>query len=92
MPGAPHEVLMILDSGTGQNALSQLQHFDQAVDVTGLCLTKLDGTAKGGILLAIASRTGLPVRFIGIGESIEDLRIFDAEEFVDALLPDSGDR
>jgi fused signal recognition particle receptor len=85
-PGAPHEVLMVLDAGTGQNALSQLEHFDEAVDVTGLVLTKLDGTAKGGILLAIASRAGLPIRFIGVGEGIDDLREFDAADFTDALL------
>jgi fused signal recognition particle receptor len=83
---APHEVLMVLDAGTGQNALSQLQHFHDAVTVTGLCLTKLDGTAKGGVLLALAKKTGLPIRFIGVGEAPEDLRDFDADEFVDALL------
>jgi fused signal recognition particle receptor len=85
-PDAPHEVLMVLDAGTGQNALAQLQHFDEAVGVTGLVLTKLDGTAKGGILLAVASRVGLPIRFIGVGEGIDDLREFDAAEFTDALL------
>ena len=87
---APHEVLMVLDAGNGQNALSQLQHFDRAVGVTGLCLTKLDGTAKGGILLAIAKTSGLPIRYIGVGEGLEDLRPFDAEEFVEALLPEAG--
>jgi len=84
---APHEVLMVLDAGTGQNALSQLHHFNEAVGITGLCLTKLDGTAKGGILLAIARDTGLPIRFIGLGEDLDDLRQFDAQEFVDALMP-----
>ncbi len=84
---APQEVLLVLDASTGQNALSQLTHFHKAVGVTGLALTKLDGTAKGGILLAIARQTGLPIRFIGVGESMDDLREFNADEYVDALLP-----
>ncbi len=84
---APHEVLLVLDAGIGQNALAQLAHFHEAVKVTGLCLTKLDGTAKGGILFAMARKTAIPIRFIGVGEGIEDLRTFDAEEFVDAILP-----
>jgi fused signal recognition particle receptor len=83
---APHEIMLVVDSGTGQNALSQAIQFDQAVGVTGITLTKLDGTAKGGIIFAIAKKTGLPIRFIGVGESIDDLRRFEAEEFVDALL------
>lgn len=86
---APHEVLMVLDAGNGQNALSQLEHFHRAVGVTGLCLTKLDGTAKGGILIAIAKKSGLPIRYIGVGEGVEDLRRFDADEFIEALLPKS---
>ena len=86
-PDAPHEVVQILDAGTGQNALSQLQHFDQAVHVSSLCLTKLDGTAKGGILLAIADKFALPVRFIGVGEGSDDLRPFNVAQFIDALLP-----
>jgi fused signal recognition particle receptor len=86
-PAAPHEVLLVLDAGTGQNALSQLTHFGEAVGVTGLALTKLDGTAKGGILIAIARKTGLPIRYIGVGEGMDDLREFDAGEYVDALLP-----
>ncbi|MCR4346910.1 MAG: signal recognition particle-docking protein FtsY [Sulfuricaulis sp.] len=86
-PDAPHEVLLVLDAGTGQNALSQLKHFREAVGVTGLALTKLDGTAKGGILIAMARQTGLPIRFIGVGEGMDDLREFNAEEYVDALLP-----
>ena len=85
-PTAPHEVLLVLDAGTGQNALSQARHFQSAVQVTGLALTKLDGTAKGGIVFAIARELGLPIYFIGIGEGVEDLRPFDAEAFVDALL------
>ena len=85
-PHAPHEVLLVVDAGTGQNALAQAEQFHQAVGVSGVVLTKLDGTAKGGIIFAIAKRLGLPIRFIGVGEGIEDLRVFDAEEFVDALL------
>ncbi len=84
---APHEVLLVLDAGIGQNALAQLAHFDSAVGVTGLCLTKLDGTAKGGILFAMAEKHAIPIRFIGVGEGIDDLRVFDAAQFVDAILP-----
>ncbi len=83
---APHETLLVLDGGTGQNALAQAAQFKDAVGVTGLVLTKLDGTAKGGVVLAIAERLGIPIRFIGVGEGLEDLRPFDAGEFVDALL------
>ena len=83
---APHEVLLVIDGGTGQNALRQAQAFNDAIGLTGLAVTKLDGTAKGGILFAIAETLGLPIRFIGVGESIEDLRVFDAKEFVAALL------
>jgi fused signal recognition particle receptor len=83
---APHEVLLVLDAGTGQNALNQAQQFHQAVGVSGLALTKLDGTAKGGIIFAIAKKTGLPIRFIGVGEGIDDLREFHAGEFIDALF------
>lgn len=83
---APHEVLLVLDAGIGQNALSQARQFNQAVGITGLVLTKLDGTAKGGVVLNIARAMKLPIRFIGIGEKAEDLDIFRAEDFVDALL------
>ncbi len=83
---APHEVLLVLDAGTGQNALSQAQLFNEAVGVTGLALTKLDGTAKGGVIFALSQQLGIPVRFIGIGEGIDDLQEFHAEAFVDALL------
>jgi fused signal recognition particle receptor len=83
---APHAVLLVLDAATGQNALAQAREFGQAVDLTGIVLTKLDGTAKGGIAFAIARQTGLPIQFIGIGEAIEDLRPFDPEAFVAALL------
>jgi fused signal recognition particle receptor len=85
-PEAPHEVLLVVDATTGQNALNQAVQFHQAVGVTGIVLTKLDGTAKGGIVFAIAERLKLPIRFVGVGEGIEDLRPFDAEVFVDALF------
>ena len=83
---APHEVLLVLDAGTGQNALSQTKQFNEAIDLTGLVLTKLDGTAKGGVIFALAKQAGLPIRFIGVGESIEDLQDFNAETFIDALF------
>lgn len=86
---APHEVLMVIDGTTGQNALSQLRQFNAAVNVTGLVVTKLDGTAKGGVVFALAREFGIPIRFAGIGERPEDLRVFDPEAFVDALLPDA---
>ncbi len=86
MPEAPHEVLLVLDSNTGQNALSQVKAFDDALGVTGLVLTKLDGTAKGGVIAAIAKAHPIPVRFIGVGEGLDDLRPFVAEDFVAALL------
>ena len=85
-PDAPHEVLLVVDAGTGQNALTQAVEFHNAVGLTGIALTKLDGTAKGGIIFAIADRLGVPIRFIGVGEGIEDLRPFDADEFVKALF------
>ena len=86
LPDAPHEVLLVLDANTGQNALSQVKAFDEALDVTGLVLTKLDGTAKGGVIAAIAKAHPIPVRFIGVGEGLDDLRPFAAEDFVAALL------
>jgi fused signal recognition particle receptor len=86
LPGAPHEVLLVLDANTGQNALAQVRAFDDAIGVTGVVLTKLDGTAKGGIIAAIARERPKPVRFIGVGEGLDDLRPFQAEEFVTALL------
>jgi fused signal recognition particle receptor len=85
-PGAPHEVLLVLDATVGQNALSQARQFHQAVGVTGLVLTKLDGTARGGIVVAIAEELKLPVRLIGVGESVEDLQDFQSDAFVDALI------
>jgi fused signal recognition particle receptor len=86
LPGAPHEVLLVLDANTGQNALNQVKAFDDTLGVTGLVLTKLDGTARGGVIAAIARQNPIPLRFIGVGEAIDDLRPFVAEEFVDALL------
>ncbi|ONM45691.1 signal recognition particle-docking protein FtsY [Halopseudomonas pachastrellae] len=83
---APHEVMLVLDAGTGQNAISQTKLFDQAVGLTGLTLTKLDGTAKGGVIFALAKQFGLPIRFIGVGEQIDDLRPFTAPDFVAALF------
>ena len=85
-PSAPHEVMLVLDAGTGQNALNQAEQFNHAMQLTGITLTKLDGTAKGGVIFAIAHKLGLPIRFIGVGEGIEDLRIFAANDFVDALF------
>lgn len=85
-PNAPHETLLVLDSGTGQNAINQTQVFKEAVDVSGMVLTKLDGTAKGGILFALADKFNVPIRFIGVGEQIDDLRPFDGEQFIKALF------
>jgi fused signal recognition particle receptor len=82
----PHEVLLVLDAGTGQNAVSQAVEFDQAVGVSGVAVTKLDGTARGGVLFAIADKLRRPIRFIGVGEQPDDLRDFSAVEFVDALV------
>ncbi|MFJ3446877.1 signal recognition particle-docking protein FtsY [Pseudomonas sichuanensis] len=83
---APHEVLLVLDAGTGQNAISQAKYFNQSVELTGLALTKLDGTAKGGVIFALAKQFNIPIRFIGVGEGIDDLRTFEAESFVKALF------
>ncbi|AMD02063.1 signal recognition particle-docking protein FtsY [Halomonas chromatireducens] len=88
---APHEVMLVLDAGTGQNALSQAATFNEAVPVTGITLTKLDGTAKGGIIFALAKQLGTPIRFIGVGESLDDLRPFAARDFVDALFDQDND-
>jgi fused signal recognition particle receptor len=86
IPGAPHEVLLVLDGSTGQNAIEQAKHFTATTDVTALAITKLDGTAKGGVVLAIAHLFKIPVKFIGVGEKIEDLLVFDKHEFVDSLF------
>jgi fused signal recognition particle receptor len=85
-PGSPHETLLVLDSSTGQNALNQAKIFNEEIGVTGIALTKLDGTAKGGIIVAIARELEIPIRLIGVGEGVEDLKDFDAREFVDALI------
>ncbi|MGE4616083.1 MAG: signal recognition particle-docking protein FtsY, partial [Gammaproteobacteria bacterium] len=87
---APQEVLLVVDATMGQNAINQAQKFCAAVDVTGLCLTKLDGTAKGGVIFALAERFGLPIRFIGVGEQDRDLQPFVADDFTRALLGDFG--
>jgi fused signal recognition particle receptor len=86
VPGAPHEVMLVLDGSTGQNALEQAKHFTAATDVTALTITKLDGTAKGGVVLAIANQFKIPVKFIGVGEKAEDLLVFDKQLFVDGLF------
>ncbi len=86
LPDAPHEVLLVLDANTGQNAVTQVKTFDDALGVTGLVLSKLDGTAKGGVIAAIAKARPIPIRYIGVGESIEDLRPFNADEFTDAMF------
>jgi fused signal recognition particle receptor len=88
-PSAPHEVLLVIDGNTGQNAVNQVRQFHKAVAVTGLVVTKLDGTAKGGVIFALAREFGLPIRFVGLGEKVHDLRAFDPDAFVDALLPAS---
>jgi fused signal recognition particle receptor len=89
VPGAPHEVLLVLDATTGQNAIAQARLFHEAVGVTGIAMTKLDGTAKGGILAAVASEFQIPIRYVGVGERMEDLQVFRARAFVDALFGDT---
>jgi len=86
LPGAPHEVMLVLDGSTGQNALEQARHFTAATDVTAMTITKLDGTAKGGVVLAIADQFKIPVKFIGVGEKATDLLVFDKKDFVDSLF------
>ncbi len=86
MPSAPHEVLLVVDATSGQNAITQAKIFNEAVGVDGIALTKLDGTAKGGIILAINKELGIPVKLIGVGEGVDDLQDFNAEEFVEALF------
>lgn len=89
--GAPHEVLLVLDATTGQNAISQARLFHEAVGVTGIAMTKLDGTAKGGILVAVASEFEIPIRYVGVGEKMEDLQVFDAQAFVEALFGEADE-
>jgi fused signal recognition particle receptor len=86
LPGAPHEILLVLDANTGQNAVAQVKAFDDALGVTGLALTKLDGTARGGVIAAIAKERPIPIRYIGVGEQLDDLQPFDAEDFAEALF------
>jgi fused signal recognition particle receptor len=86
LAGAPHQTLLILDANTGQNAISQARLFSEVCEVTGLVLTKLDGTAKGGVLVGLADEFGIPVEYVGVGESLEDLRTFSADEFVEAVF------
>ncbi len=86
LPNAPHEILLVLDAHTGQNMISQAEHFLNAVNVTGLFLTKLDGTARGGAVVAVARKTGLPIRRLGLGESAQDLTTFEPAPFVNALV------
>jgi len=91
IPEAPHEVLLVIDATTGQNGISQARHFTEAVRCTGLILAKLDGTAKGGVVVAIRQQVGLPVKYVGVGEQADDLALFDADSFVDALFAGIGD-
>jgi fused signal recognition particle receptor len=88
LPDAPHEILLVIDATTGQNGINQAKEFAAAIGLTGLILTKLDGTAKGGIVLRISSELKIPVKYIGVGEQIDDLQIFDKENFVKALIED----
>ncbi len=88
-PSAPHETLLVLDAGTGQNALAQASNFRDSIGISGIILTKLDGTAKGGMIFSVAEQLQTPIRFIGVGESVQDLRVFDNDEFVDALLTET---
>jgi fused signal recognition particle receptor len=90
-PGAPHEVLLVLDGTIGQNAVAQADEFNKGLGVTGLVITKLDGTAKGGVVLAIAQKLKIPIRFVGVGEQSEDFGVFNAQEFVSALLKSGPD-
>lgn len=87
---APHEVLLVIDAGTGQNAINQMKEFNNSVSVTGLVLTKLDGTAKGGIIFSLVKKFNVPIRFVGLGENLDDLQPFDAELYVQALLDSSN--
>jgi fused signal recognition particle receptor len=89
IPEAPHEILLVIDATTGQNGLMQAEKFAEAVGVTGIVITKLDGTAKGGIALSIKERFGIPIKFIGVGEGIDDLKPFDPNDFVSALLQET---
>ena len=87
-PQTPHEVMLVLDAGTGQNAVAQLEHFQKAVGVSSLCLSKLDGSAKGGVAISLTEKFALPIRFVGVGEGFSDLRTFKADDFAQALIPE----
>ena len=87
-PDAPHEIMLVLDASIGQNALNQAREFHQAIGLTGITMTKLDGTAKGGIVFAIANELAIPFRYLGVGESVDDLKVFDARQFVSAIFDD----
>ena len=89
IPGAPHEVILVIDAATGQNGISQAHHFTLAIDVTGVFLSKLDGTAKGGIVVAIREELNMPVKFIGVGETPDDVELFEPDKFVEALFAES---
>jgi fused signal recognition particle receptor len=89
VPGAPHEILLVLDASTGQNAIEQAKQFVKATEVNALALTKLDGTAKGGVVIGISDQFKIPVKYIGVGEGIEDLQVFNREAFVDSLFPNN---
>ena len=91
IPGAPHETLLVIDATTGQNGVSQAKNFKEITNITGIVLTKLDGTAKGGIVLAIKDSTGIPVKFVGLGEKEEDLRVFDIEKYIYGLFKEMED-
>jgi fused signal recognition particle receptor len=91
VPGAPHETLLVLDATTGQNAVAQARTFSEAATVTGVVLTKLDGTARGGVAIAVRREIGAPLQYVGLGEGVEDLRPFDARDFVDALFGGEAD-
>ena len=86
LPGAPHEVILVLDATTGQNAIEQARQFTEATDVTGLALTKLDGSAKGGVVLGISDQFKIPIRFIGVGEGMDQLQVFNRKAFIDSLF------
>ena len=88
IPAAPHETLLVLDATTGQNGISQAKHFTEAVECTGIVLAKLDGTAKGGVVVAIRQKVGLPVKYLGVGEKADDLTLFNPDDFVEALFED----
>ncbi|MBM3419418.1 MAG: signal recognition particle-docking protein FtsY, partial [Bacteroidetes bacterium] len=88
VPNAPHEILLVLDGSTGQNAFEQAKQFSQATDINALAITKLDGTAKGGVVIGISDQMKIPVKYIGVGEKMDDLQLFDRKEFVDSLFSD----